>query len=105
MSSIKANKIIIVGLSTYFYVAHFTLDQFDGECLNHRGLSGFDLDNPQQSGQVLLGCFQGVAPARAALDSIDHGFRPDIAINSPRAQAVSGGSVRYSESMSSSVSV
>lgn len=54
---------------------------------------------------MLLARFQVVAPTRAALDLLDHGLRPDRVINSPRAQAVSGGSVRYSESMSSTVNL
>lgn len=88
-----------------FHIAHFFLDQSDGEGLDRCGLSGFDVDNLQQSGQVLLARFQGVAPAPAALDLIDHGLRLDEVINSPRAQAVSGGSVRYSERMSSTVNL
>lgn len=39
---------------------------------------------------MLLARFQDVAPARAALDLVDHDSRPDGVINSPRAQAVSG---------------
>lgn len=54
---------------------------------------------------MIFACYQGVAPARVALDLIDHGLRPDGVINSPRAQAVSGGSVRYSERMSSTVNL
>lgn len=52
---------------------------------------------------MLLARFQGVAPASAALDLVDHGLCPDGVMNSPRPQAVSGGSVRYSERMSSTV--
>ncbi|MNE64714.1 hypothetical protein D3C80_1601400 [compost metagenome] len=88
-----------------FHIAHFLLDQIDGEGLDRCSLSGFDVDDFQQSGQVLFARFQGVTPARAALDLIDHGLRPDGVINSPRAQAVSGGSVRYSERMSSMVNL
>lgn len=53
----------------------------------------------------LLRRFQGVAPAGATLGLINHGLRPDVVINSPRAQAVPGGSVRYSERMSFAVSL
>ena len=88
-----------------FRVSHFILYEIDRECLDRCGLSGFDVDSFQQSGQVLLARFQGVAPAGAALILIDHGRRSDGVINSPRAQAVLGGSVRYSERMSSTVNL
>lgn len=60
-----------------FHIAHFILDQIDGECLDSCGLSGFVVDNFQQSGQVLLARFQGVAPARTVLNLVDHGLGPD----------------------------
>lgn len=87
------------------YIAHFFFDQIYGKSLDSCSLSSFHVDNFQQSFQVLLARFQGVAPARAGLDLIDHGLRPDGVINSPRARAVSGGSVRYSERMSSTVNL
>ena len=80
MSSSTACKFISGSfLQLTFNAAHFFLDQIDGECLDRCGFSGFDVDNFQQSGQVLLARFQGVAPARAALDLIEHGLRPDEA--------------------------
>lgn len=54
---------------------------------------------------MIFARFQGVGPAHAALDSVDHGLGPDGVINSPHPQAVSGGSVRYSERMSSTVNL
>lgn len=83
-----------------FHVAHFVFNQINGECLDRCGLSGFDVDNFQQGGQMLFARFQGVSPARAASDLSDHDLRPDVVLNSLLAQAVSGGSARYSERMS-----
>lgn len=54
---------------------------------------------------MFLARFQGVAPACAALDLNNHGVGPGGIINSPRTQAVSGNSLRYSEKMSSTVNL
>lgn len=71
-------------LQLVFDVAHFVLDQVDGQGLNIRDLTGFDVHDFHQRGQVVFAGLQGVGPVGTALYWRDHDLGPDGVLNSLR---------------------